>query len=484
MYLEICLHLSLQMPRKQLKYAEKVELRRLIGQDGSDRQLHNLVSDWNSRAAEHSCPIDYQYLSRIRATLPKSPVQLWETVKSEVEATIARPDSLSQYEPPVLGYDYEGLMTEPVDADKVPWASEAQIESIRFDFENPRYNKADSDNGNAGNNKAFKADFRKHLQSRGMVFGAFSSFISQDEHARDPDILSKACPSSTNGPWNTVAGAVQEDKSFRSKCRREGATFAKCGTTEDRINPNFNVLKSHYIDIDAEKLPEGEKERRGGFRAAFLQVLCKCEAVFRSIASWLPTCQRKDSHGKKYAIPLELDPSNFSLLSCLSKKTKVQMEHMDDNAPGVSALWGLFPNQYVIVWWFSYEMNRELEELSSDFYDFVMKQPRPSVWSEAAFWNLVADLCLKMKGFHTCRKPTPVKVPLPVGKLLLMDFLVVHAGMPFVQGEASLRGHMYWAQVAGRGGESASMSTCFLWSTYHKLYPSWRILSQGRRVYE
>ena len=463
------------MPRKQLRSAQKEELRRLIAQDGSERQLHKLVSDWNSREAEHSCPIDYRYLLRLRATLPKSPVQLWETVKSEVEATIASPDSYSQYEPRLEGHDYEDLMTKPVDADKVPWASEAQIESIRFDFNDPKY---------AGNNKAFKADFRKHLQSTGMVFGAFSSFISQDEHARDPDNLSKACPSSTNGPWNTVAGAVQEDKTFRARCRKQGATFAKCNTREDRINPNFDVLKSHYIDIDAEKLPEDEKERRGGIRDAFLQVLCICEAVFRSIASWLPTCQRKDSHGKKYAIPLELDPSQFSLLSCLSKQTKVQMEHMDDHAPGVSALWGLFPNQYVIVWWYSYEMNRELEELSSDFYDFVMQQPRPRQWSEAAFWNLVAGLCLKVEGFHTWRKPTPVKVPLHVGKLLLMDFLVVHAGMPFVKGEASLRGHMYWAQVAGRSGESASTSTCFLWSTYHKFYPSWRILSQGRRVYE
>jgi hypothetical protein len=146
---------------------------------------------------------------------------------------------------------------------------------------------------------------------------------------------------------------------------------------EDRINPNFNFLKSRYIDIDEEKLRKGEKKKRGGIRAALLHVLCICEAVFRSIASWLPTCQRKDSHGKKYAIPLELDPSKFSLLSCLSNKTKVQIEHMDD----------------------------------------------------------------------------------------------------------SLRGHMYWAQVAARDRKSASTSTCFPWAAYHRLYPSWRILSQGRRVY-
>jgi hypothetical protein len=67
------------MPQKQLRSAQKEELRRLIAQDGSERQLHKLVSDWNSREAEHSCPIDYRYLLRLRATLQKSPVQLWET---------------------------------------------------------------------------------------------------------------------------------------------------------------------------------------------------------------------------------------------------------------------------------------------------------------------------------------------------------------------------------------------------------------------
>ena len=81
-------------------------------------------------------------------------------------------------------------------------------------------------------------------------------------------------------------------------------------------------------------------------------------------------------------------------------------------------------------------------------------------------------------------KPTPVKIPLLVGELLLMDYMVLHAGMPFVEGEDSLRGHLYWAQVAGRDGEYASESTCFPWATYHRLYPSWRILSQGRRVYQ
>jgi hypothetical protein len=157
---------------------------------------------------------------------------------------------------------------------------------------------------------------------------------------------------------------------------------------------------------------------------------------------------------------------------------------MDDHCPGASALWGLVSDQYVIVWWNSYEMNRELDELSSDFYEFVMKQPRPEEWTEEAFWNLAAGLCLTESGFETWRKQEPVKIPLKVGELLLMDFLVVHAGMPYVDGSASLRGHLYWAQIASRDGETASGSTCFPWATYHKLYPSWRILSKDRKKFQ
>ena len=52
-----------------------------------------------------------------------------------------------------------------------------------------------------------------------------------------------------------------------------------------------------------------------------------------------------------------------------------------------------------------------------------------------------------------------------------MDFLVIHSGMPFVKDSESLRGHLYWAQVAGRDGEKASDQTTFVWSTMHKLYP-------------
>jgi hypothetical protein len=65
-----------------------------------------------------------------------------------------------------------------------------------------------------------------------------------------------------------------------------------------------------------------------------------------------------------------------------------------------------------------------------------------------------------------------------------MDFMTVHTGMPFVPGQRSLRGHLYWAQVAGRDGELASDHTTSLWDTYHSFYPCWRVIAEHRRAFE
>jgi hypothetical protein len=57
-----------------------------------------------------------------------------------------------------------------------------------------------------------------------------------------------------------------------------------------------------------------------------------------------------------------------------------------------------------------------------------------------------------------------------MGNLLLMGFLVVHSGIPFVEGSAFLRGHLYWAQVAGQDGDKASDHTTFVWSTMQRMH--------------
>ena len=219
-------------------------------------------------------------------------------------------------------------------------------------------------------------------------------------------------------------------------------------------------------------------------QAALSRVMEVAEAVYRGVGLLMPTTERVDSRcWRKYGFNPEMTADLLSFLLCLTKNTVVQREHLDDHARGLGGLWGLAEGQYVIIWLHSYEMNLELERLHQSQYDFIMTK-KPEGWSPDAFWNLVASVHLDLNGFTTSRRPTPVKVPLPVGKLLIFDFLVVHAGMPFVPNLPSLRGHLYWPQVAGRDGESAAGQTCYLWSTYHPLFPAWRIIAEDRRRFE
>ena len=241
-------------PRRQLSTDQRNYFEKRMEDDKSDEHLRSLVAEWNAQVDDPRRTIDFEHLRRIRDTLEPTSKFIWETIKSEVEAVTATPSASETYEPRVDGYDDHGKMTKPVDASKVPWASQEQIDSITFDFGNPGY----------------------------------------------------------------PCAGMEEEKT------------------------------------------------------------------------------------KKAA------------------KTKV----------------------------FKQKFRRQFDD----------------------------------KAYS--RMPKPVKIPLDVGSLLFMDFWVIHAGMPYVAGEASLRGHMYWAQVAGRDGEAASRGTCFPWATYHKLYPSWRILVKNRWQFE
>ena len=162
--------------------------------------------------------------------------------------------------------------------------------------------------------------------------------------------------------------------------------------------------------------------------------------------------------------------------------TIVQLEHMDDGrCNGAGGLWGLVEGQYFVVWLFSYEMNLELESIWK-FRDSVVSK-KPEGWSDEAFWNLVAAVHLKNMGFADEKRPTPVKIPLDVGKLLLFDFKVLHAGMPSVGDSASMRGHMYWAQNDSRRGQNVSGHTFFVWDTTKAFYPGWRFITDTRNAF-
>ena len=141
-------------------------------------------------------------------------------------------------------------------------------------------------------------------------------------------------------------------------------------------------------------------------------MLVVCESLYRSVERLLPTEDRADSRRRQYAVMPDLISDSFSLLTCVSEKTKVQREHMDDLEIGASALWGLVENQYVIVWMHSYEMNLEIERIA-EFYDDIVAM-KPTDWSDEAFWNLVSTIHLRNQKFASEMRPRPVKIPLKV----------------------------------------------------------------------
>lgn len=445
--------------RVQLTHAEKDTFLAELVKDPSRERMHALIKDWNLLHEDR--PLILTHLLRLSKQLESKQNPLaetadnfWSTIKDTVEAEIAKSSCGADWRPATDWTDRMGNKTHKVDTDKIPFISEADLEALRFPFDLPKYNQKGTPAEVAMSTKLLRHDFRSHLQSKGMVLGAFKHFAGSEE---------KATPSA-DGPWKIVGDVVRTHKTLHSIMKHEGTTFGDTG----RINPSHDAVKQYLAKHHPlhKALP------------ALGQVLDASEAVYRHVADLMPTWGRADTKWRRlYAINPEMSSSWLSFLTCLDESAEVQLDHMDDHARGAAALWGLVKDQYLVVWLNSYQMNAELEWLHERHYAFAMTK-KPAGWPAENFWNLVANTHLRAIG---TKAPTPVKVPLPVGDLLLFDFLVVHAGMPGVRGAPSLRGHLYWAQIAGRDGERASEQTCFPWSTYHPFYPAWRVLAEDRR---
>ena len=215
------------------------------------------------------------------------------------------------------------------------------------------------------------------------------------------DLMDTWIPSNQQGIWKTVGDAVQT-KEFKAHYLKHGkATFSDVGKADDRINPNYSALKDYFA-----------KRSMYAVKKELASVLVVCESLYRSVERLLPTEDRADSRRRQYAVMPDLISDSFSLLTCVSEKTKVQREHMDDLEIGASALWGLVENQYVIVWMHSYEMNLEIERIA-EFYDDIVAM-KPTDWSDEAFWNLVCTIHLRNQKFASEMRPRPVKIPLKV----------------------------------------------------------------------
>ena len=360
----------------QLTSKEKEAMVKKIKLGGTSENLQALVESWNSEnGLNHQ--IDISHLKRLKERIlpgDSSATDFWETVCAKVTHEQSIHGSSAKYKPPTDKRDHNGRTTKVLDAEKVPLITEEQLTKLRFDFQREKYFKTGE------GQKKQRSDFRDQLQS-GIVCTKFSSFIGMDEEVRCMGALDDLLPSETGSIWKTVSDVVLTQE-FGKHAQRQGNTFSDEHTVEDRVNPNYKVLKDYFT----KKAPQSSV-------SALSRVLQVSEAVYRTVATLLPTNERKDSRRRTYPIMPELNPEWLSLLTALTKKTRVQREHVDDTEIGASGLWGLVANQYVIVWLGSYEMNLELERISS-FYDFVMTK-KPVGWTDAAFWNLVAGVHLE-----------------------------------------------------------------------------------------
>jgi hypothetical protein len=453
--------------RVQLTAAEKEVFLEKIRSDSSAENLQALLDGWNRDHPDRQ--IIPTHLTRLveveRSTGNQSPEDFWR----DIRAAVAAETDAAKWEVPTGGRDHTGRQTLPVDADKVPEISAAELEELRFPFDLPKYNRCGTPKEHDASQKLLRRDFRAHMAAKGIAFGRFDRFVSADEREH----LGSDDWAPGGEVWRTVGKVVMKDAALHKTMTDSGPTFSDVGKTATRIHPKHGVVKRHL----AEHKPE--------LSESLARVLEVTEALYRSVAKLVTTPDRVDSRWQRqYRLVADMMPDWLSFLTCIRCPPgirRAQREHMDDHEPGLSGLWGLAPKQFVIVWKGSFEANLELERLHDLYYEFVVAQ-KPAGWSDQAFWNLVANVHLRrLRPKYTV---SPVKVPLPVGDLLLFDFLVVHAGMPAFPRLLSLRGHLYWPRIAGRDGESPDDLTCFPWGTYHRYYPAWRVIAKGRAAFE
>jgi hypothetical protein len=128
--------------RIQLSADEKKVMAERIKTDRSDANLLSLVQEWNKKYPERS--INWNHLKRIRDDIPliSTPEEFWDSVSSEVERIL--PQVTSQKNQPKSKADYDGRPTKVVDAEKVPWITEAQAAPFKFNFKHEAYSSESS----------------------------------------------------------------------------------------------------------------------------------------------------------------------------------------------------------------------------------------------------------------------------------------------------------------------------------------------------
>jgi len=462
--------------RFDMSREEKACMASQMKRNSTDEHLKKLLDEWNRDPQNivRDRQIQLKALRNIRNGLPRfaDAGDFWNSVKEDVTAEMEKEGASVRWEP------FKGSKEEKIDhldAEKIPIITEAQLRTLHFDFEQEKFHRPDSEGRFDASDASLRHEFRNHFETKGLVYAGIKDFMSRDDKKYIDDNIENWEPSCATGPWDVVAEAIRKDGPQIRKVLG-GVISDHTEFRDGRFNPDMEFLLARF--------PEGP------VNVALRNVMDVGEALYRSVGLLMMTDSRTNSRRSKYSFNQDMHTTGMSFLSCLPVRRGrqvrlpngaiVQLEHIDDHMIGAGALWGLVAGQYVIVWLYSYEMNVELERIHK-FRGDVMEK-KPADWTEEAFWNLVASVHLEKSGFTTERCPTPVKIPLEVGKLLLFDFKVIHSGMPSMpdEGAASMRGHMYWAQTASRRGYHASKYTRWPWDTSHEFFPGWDFIAKTR----
>jgi hypothetical protein len=132
-----------------------------------------------------------------------------------------------------------------VDAEKVPWITEAQAAPFKFNFQDEAYSSESS-----SANHLLSHHFRKNWHEEGLVVGPFSDFVDREEQEKLKIAVGESsewAPSATGGVWKAL-GEAATLPDFRKQTKKNIYTvFSDESKKESRFNPNFTVI-GEFVD--------------------------------------------------------------------------------------------------------------------------------------------------------------------------------------------------------------------------------------------
>jgi hypothetical protein len=235
-------------PRVHLSIDEKNGLAERIKPNRTNKHLKLLVAEWNTEHPERL--IDLERLQKIRDEIPdiSTGEEFWESVKPEVERRVGLATPTGEEYEIKSKTDRHGRVTKVLDEKKVPFATDDQLASLKFNFQLDKYNRPGSNGKYTESTSLLRDHFRAHFYEKGLALAPFSSFIDRvDQEIIKASVGDQWEPGS--GVWKTMADAVVRP-GFKAKVEKKlFSAFSDDGETEDRFNPDFRILNEVITEM-------------------------------------------------------------------------------------------------------------------------------------------------------------------------------------------------------------------------------------------